>query len=188
MEDLLRHLRLKSEVTTDLEEAIRSTFKTEHIQKKVVFEKAQQVCRKLYFISTGCLRTYYYAKGDKQVSSWFYTEKQFVTSWSSFYGNQVSFEYLETLEECELYSIDVTDFQNLIRKHPTFERFARLLVEEQMVFLDTYFKGYMFLSAKERYELLLSYFPAIELRVGLGQIASFLGISIETLSRIRSKK
>jgi hypothetical protein len=51
-----------------------------------------------------------------------------------------------------------------------------------------YSKGYMFLSAKDKYQLLNEYFPNIELRVKLGQIASFLGISQETLSRIRAGK
>lgn len=188
MEDVLKYLRLRTEVPSELDQAIQAKAVKEQLGKKEVIARANQVCRKLYFISSGCIRSYYYGKNDKQVSSWFYEEQQFVTCWSSFYSGQTSFEYLETVEDCELYSIDASDFQELIRNYPAFERFARLLVEEQLVFLDTYFKGYMFLSAKERYDLLLSYFPGIELRVGLGHIASFLGISIETLSRIRSHK
>ena len=76
----------------------------------------------------------------------------------------------------------------LIHEYRQFEGFARLLAEEQITFTDQFFKGYMFLSAMEKYQLLLQYFPDIELRVKLTYIASFLGISRETLSRIRAQK
>ncbi len=62
------------------------------------------------------------------------------------------------------------------------------LIEEQLVYIDTYSKGYMFLSAKEKYDKLLSFFPDIDQRANLGYIASMLGISQETLSRIRGEK
>jgi len=56
-----------------------------------------------------------------------------------------------------------------------------------LIFLDEFSKGWSFLSAKEKYQSLLSYFPDIELRVKLSYIASFLGISQETLSRLRTQ-
>jgi len=87
-----------------------------------------------------------------------------------------------------LFSFEYYDYKKLIETYPKFERFSRLLAEEQLAFIDLYSKGYMFMSAKEKYQLLLSNIPDIELRVKLGYIASFLGISQETLSRIRSSK
>lgn len=188
MENLFSYIRRLTVLPDDLKADLESVLVKEQVGKKEILEKAGQVCSKLYFVSSGCVRTYYYTKDDKEVSSWFYAENHFVTSWSSFLERRLSYEYLEVVEDAELYSIDVNSYQDLIRAHPAFERFARRLVEEQLTFVDVYFKGYMFLSAQERYELLLSYFPEVELRVGLGHIASFLGISIETLSRIRSRK
>jgi len=75
----------------------------------------------------------------------------------------------------------------LLKTDPAFERFGRILMEEQLAFIDYYFKGVLFMTAKEKYSLLLSYFPDITQRVNLGHIASFLGITQETLSRLRSR-
>ena len=67
------------------------------------------------------------------------------------------------------------------------QEFGRLMVEEQLTFLDYFYRGFMFMSAKEKYNLLLSIFPDVTQRVNLGHIAAVLGISLETLSRIRKK-
>ncbi len=143
--------------------------------------------RKLYYIEKGIFRTYY-IHNEKEITSWFYTENQFLTSWSGFYNQETSHEYIEALEEATIYSIEYSAYQKLINSYPSFERFTRLLAEEQLAFIDSFFKGYLFMTASEKYKLLLSIIPDIELRVKLGYIASFLGISQETLSRIRSIK
>ena len=99
-----------------------------------------------------------------------------------------SFEEIECLEDCILYQISYNNYQRLIADFPAFGNFARLLAEEMLAFLDEFSKGWSFLTAKEKYKLLLSYLPDIELRVKLGHIASFLGITQETLSRLRAQK
>ncbi len=186
MEKLIQNILSKTPFIKDLEPLIQDYFKLETLPKNHLLLKENQYCRKLYFLEKGTVRTFYTAK-DKEVSSWFYKEGQFFTAWYSFHGTQASFEGIETLEECQLYSIEREPYLQLMEKHPTFERFGRLLAETQLSFIDFYSKGYMFLTAKERYDLLLSFFPDIELRVKLGYIASHLGISQATLSRIRSK-
>lgn len=187
MQELLQYLRQKITLSSPLQDAISAYFTKEIIPKNTILLKEYQYCQKLYFLSTGTVRTFYYEKG-KDITSWFYKEDGFFTAWSSFYSQQASFEYIETLEDCQVNSITYEKFQQLLNQFPAFERFARLLAENQLVFIDQYSKGYMFLSAKERYSLLLKTFPDIALRVKLGHIASFLGISQETLSRIRAKK
>ncbi|MCP4438612.1 MAG: Crp/Fnr family transcriptional regulator [Aureispira sp.] len=187
MERLLENISSKVPLSKDLEETIIAKFKLEEFPKNQLLLKEQQYCRRLYFLEEGTVRTFYYEK-EKDISSWFYNEGHFFASWYSFYSQQPSFEYIESLEESKIYSIDYFEYQKLLETIPAFERFGRLLAEEQTAFIDLYSKCYMFLSAKERYNLLLHNFPDIELRVKLGYIASFLGISQETLSRIRSRK
>ncbi|OHX64795.1 hypothetical protein NH26_22680 [Flammeovirga pacifica] len=148
---------------------------------------ANQTAKYLYYIEKGALHNYYYHEG-KQVSSWFYLEDQLITSWYSFYSQEPSFENIECLEDCTLYRISYSDYQLLIDEFPAFGNFARLLSEEMTAVLDYFSKSWSFLSAKEKYIMLDEYFPKIELRVKLGYIASFLGISQETLSRIRAGK
>lgn len=93
-----------------------------------------------------------------------------------------------SFEPSLIYSIDHSSYHKLMDTYPEFQKLGRLIAEEQLAFVDYYSRGYMFMSAKERYDLLLTFFPDIELRIKLGYIASFLGVSQETLSRIRSNK
>lgn len=146
-----------------------------------------QTCRKLYFLEKGTLRTFYYHM-ERDITSWFYKEGNLMSSWYSFYNQTPGFEYIETLEDTTLWAISYQKYQQLLQRSFEFQQFGRLLAEEQVAFIDYYSKGYMFLSAKEKYNLLIAHFPDIELRVKLGHIASYLGISQETLSRIRAGK
>lgn len=187
MKSLVEHIDRKVRTSDDLEEALAVAFKKEQFAKKDLLLRENKHVRKLYFIEQGILRTFY-AHNDKEVSSWFYVEDQFITSWHGFYQQETSYEYIEALEDCIVYSIEYTEYQKLIETYPKFERFSRLLAEEQLAFIDSFSKGFMFMTAKDKYQLLLSSIPDIELRVQLGYIASFLGISQETLSRIRSSK
>lgn len=180
--------------------SIEESVRLNNVEKKIIYSyfdiiqqsknelllKEHQYSKYLYFIKKGTVRTYYEHK-EKYITSWFYKEGQWVTSWYSFLRQEASYEAIETLEDCELYMISYSNYQKLILELPKFERFARLLIEDQLTFIDYYSKGYMFLSAKERYDLLLQFYPDIELRVKLGLIASFLGISQETLSRLRKR-
>jgi len=187
MKNLTQNIKNRVSISPKLEVAIQSSFQKRAVPKHEFLLQEHKLVRKLYFIEKGTLRTFYHHEG-KEVTSWFYQQNQFLTSWYGFYNQEASYESIEALEDCSVYWIDHTNYKRLIDDYPKFERFARLLAEEQLSFIDAYSKGYLFMSAKEKYKLLLSYFPDIELRVKLGYIASFLGISQETLSRIRAGK
>lgn len=185
MQSLQDYIQTKIHLDADLIKALEENFVLKNFPKNTFLLKEHQYSKNLFFIASGTVRTFYYHK-EKEVTSWFYREDQFFTSWYSFYTQQPSFENIQVLEDATIYSIDYFNFQKLIEANPKFERFARLLAEEQTAGIDHFSKGFLFMSAKEKYELLLSLFPDITLRVNLGYIASFLGITQETLSRIRN--
>lgn len=166
------------------QDLIADAFIHERLAKHSLVLRQDKIARKLYLVESGIFRSFYSHDG-RDVSSWFYKEGQWMTSWHSFYNQRAGFESIEALEECSVYSLDKHRYDELIKSSRAFESFMRLLAEEQLAFMDLYFKGYMFMSAREKYDLLLSHFPDIELRVKLGTIASYLGISQETLSRLR---
>jgi len=182
----LSYIKSQISVSPELEEALSTYFKKEEIRKGEILLREDSYCRRLYFLEKGTVRTYYY-HDQKDVTSWLYHERLFFTAWYSFYLQQPSFEYIETLEDCTVFSIDYHNYQTLLNQFHDFERFGRLIAEEQTAYIDYFSKGFMFLSAKDKYDALLSIFPDVELRVKLGHIATLLGISQETLSRIRSK-
>ncbi len=187
MRQLIEQIKTRCQVSPEMEQLISQYFVREEIAKNTFILSDGQLCRKLYFMDQGLVRTFYYHQ-DKEITSWFYSETNFFASWYSFYAQEPGYEYIETLEDCVVYAISYQKFQSLLAAFAEFQVFGRLLAEEQVSFIDMYSKGYMFLSAKDKYKLLTEYFPNIELRVKLGQIASFLGISQETLSRIRAGK
>lgn len=186
MQNLLQYISTRCFVSAGLRERLHQDFTQIETQSGELLLKQDQRAGKLYFIEKGLIHNYYY-HDSKRVSSWFYSENQFVTAWYSFYSQQPGFEEIECLESCIVYAISYEKYQKLIADFPAFGNFARLLAEEALAFLDYFSKSWSFLSAKEKYQLLQTHFPAIEQRVKLGQIASFLGISQETLSRIRAK-
>lgn len=187
MKELIQQINARHGISDNTTKLVRQSFEREEMSKNTFILSDGQLCRKLYFMDKGVVRTFYYHQ-ERDISSWFYLENSFFTSWYSFYSQQPGYEYIETLENCVVYSISYNKYQQLLAASPDFQVFGRLLAEEQVAFIDVYSKGYMFASAKDKYKSLLGYFPNIEQRVKLGQIASFLGISQETLSRIRAGK
>jgi signal-transduction protein with cAMP-binding, CBS, and nucleotidyltransferase domain len=174
-------------VNAELRERLHRDFELMEVSKGDKLLQQDTCVHKLYFIEQGVIHNYYYHDG-KKVTSWFYAKKQFLTTLYSFYIQKLGFEEIECLEDCILYAISFEKYQKLIADLPAFGNFVRLLAEENLSILDCFSKGWSFLSAKEKYDLLQTYFPQIEQRVKLGLIALFLEISQEILSRIRGKK
>jgi len=187
MKSLITYIAQRITVSQELEEAIKQAFVEEEHAADTQILSEGHYAQKLYFIEKGIIRAFYHGDG-KEISNWFYAEGYLCTSWYSFLREEKSVENLQCIEDCHLFSITLQKYQTLFHDFPEMERFGRLIAEEQLSFIDYMSRGYMFLSAKEKYDLLLSFFPDIELRVKLGQIASYLGISQETLSRIRLKR
>lgn len=188
MQQLHQYIAQRAFLNHRLKQRIESDFELISVAKGKIVLQEDSRPHYLYFINQGLLHNYYFLEDGRKVTSWFYAEHHFVTAWSGFYQQKPSFEIIETLEDCELYRISYSNYQKLIADFPAFGNFARLLAEEMLSFIDEFSKGWSFLSAKKKYQLVLSYFPDVELRVKLGLIASFLGISQETLSRLRASK
>ena len=148
--------------------------------------KEGKVSNHIYFLEKGCLRGFYNLDG-KEITYWFAFENDFVTSFYSFITRKPSVENIQVMEDSTLWSIAYDDLQKLYNKHPDIERFGRLINEHYYVMLEERFVSNHFKEARERYENLASNSPHIIQRAPLGYIASYLGITQETLSRIRNK-
>lgn len=183
---LVEYINARAILPVEAEHALLQKCRVDELSKGHLLLEEGQVCHRLYFIEKGSARSFYDHDG-KDVTSWIYREGQLITSWASFYGRTPSHESIELTEDAKVASIPFDDLHELYALHPKIHEFGRLMVEEQLVFIDQFFKGFMFMTAKEKYDLLLSVFPDVTQRVNLGHIASFLGITQETLSRIRKR-
>ena len=157
------------------------------------FEKGEIAVREgqhsktAYFILQGCSRSYY-IKDGKDVSDWFAFENEFVSPVVSFFSDKANPHYIEFLEESLVLEFTKYTLDMLSEKYPQFQRIITNVVTESMLNLCERLYNIQFTKAEERYEHLISVYPQITNRVSLTHIASFLGITLETLSRIRSAK
>lgn len=158
------------------------------IPKNQLLVEQGQVCRYLYFIEKGIGRSYYLNQDGKEITQWFFGEEKFMTSLESFFQERPSLYYLEVLEDTEAYAISREDVDLLFHRYHKVERFVRLLTTEMLSKVVNKLNAVQFQQARERYDYMLTEFPDITYRVPLGYIASYLGMSQETLSRIRKKE
>ncbi len=134
----------------------------------------------------GVVRGYYTLEG-KEVTYWFAFEDDFVTSFHSFITKQPSVENIQFLEGSIVWAISKDDLNKLLDQYHEIETLLRIAYEKYYIRLEERFVNAQFKTATERYQELLQQSPHFLNRVPLGYIASYLGISQETLSRIRSK-
>lgn len=145
------------------------------------------ICQHIYFLEKGFARGFFYQDG-KDITAWFAMEKDVATPLYSFVTQKPSFESVEILESSVLYAISHENLQQLYRQYPEFNLIGRVLTEKYYVDLMARTMSFQFQTATERYQHLFAHQPQLLQRASLGHIASYLGISQETLSRIRTKK
>lgn len=186
MEKLLKHIHTLYRLSEESQTALVDCFDSVTLAKNEFLLTEGKICRHLYFLEQGALRGFYTLEG-KEITHWFAFENDFVTSFHSFITQQPSVENLQLLEGSVLWSISKDKFTKLLDTHQEIERLLRIAYENYYIRLEERFVNAQFKTAAQRYESLLEESPHIIERVSLGQIASYLGISQETLSRIRSK-
>jgi signal-transduction protein with cAMP-binding, CBS, and nucleotidyltransferase domain len=147
--------------------------------------RPDSVCTHLYFIEKGLTRTFYFKDG-KDVTDWISAENSFAVSVISFITQKPDRRGIELLEPSAFYSIGYHELENLSTKYQDIERLIRHLVSFGLIQLQRKFDDLHFATAQQRYETLMNENPSLIQRVPLGMIASYLGITQETLSRIRS--
>ncbi len=166
---------------------IMSYFRKETIAKNTVMLNEGSICQKLYFLEKGVGRSYYLNKNGKYVTQWFFGEGNFMTSLESFFQESPSLSFMETLEDSVVYSITKENIDYLFEKYHKMEKFGRIISIDMTTKISNKLNAIQFQTASDRYNYMLKEFPNISMRVPLGDIASYLGITQETLSRIRKK-
>ncbi len=153
----------------------------------MLLQKEGKITRNLYYIEQGIARIFYYNKHGKDISYGFYTENNMVTISESFFQQTPSRYNLELLEDSMIYSLSYNDLNSLLNEYPTLEKVKSHVLLYFLGKAAERIVALQFLSARQRYETLMNNQPEIIQRVALGQIATYLGITQETLSRIRAK-
>lgn len=186
MERLLQHLKNIYDLNPELQVALQESFQQVSLSKGDYLIREGKTCRHLYFLEQGCLRGFYQAE-DREVTHWFGFENDFVTSFHSFITQQPAIENIQLIEDCRLWSISKDRLNGLLASHHKAERLLRMAYEQYYIRLEERYVNAQFKSASELYQNLLDRTPHIIERVPLGYVAAYLGMSQETLSRVRSR-
>ncbi|MBS7563010.1 Crp/Fnr family transcriptional regulator [Mucilaginibacter sp. Bleaf8] len=156
------------------------------LKKYDLYLKEGRVCNNMVLVSKGGLR--YFSKSEKgDHTIGFAFEGEWLGDYESFLLQTPSPDYIEALEDCELYTLSYTDMQTLYKHSQRFERFGRLMAEKLFLATARSKRNLMLQTAKERYIALLNSRPHIFERLPQHLIASYLGIQPQSLSRIRAE-
>ncbi|HLT88549.1 MAG TPA: Crp/Fnr family transcriptional regulator [Sphingobacterium sp.] len=174
-------------MSDELANDIRERSKITTFKKKTHLLDFRQINKSIYFILKGFVRIYYQSDNGEKHTSWLLAEGELAISVFSFFSQQKSFEAIEALEDCVTLELRYDALVYLYKKHLEFNFIGRYLTEQYYIRSESKANSLRMLSAKERYLELLAQKPQILKRISLGYIASYLGISQSTLSRIRAK-
>lgn len=185
--DLLTFLKSKELFTEEECITIDAAFDRAIIPKGTVIQKVNRYSKRLLFIESGLIRIFYVDDG-KDITHFFFDENYFIAPINSIYFDQSERYEWETLETCSVKIIQYEAFMNLGEQHP---KLIRIALDFSIGMLDLFSQKLnllQFQTAADRYSIFQEMYPNLTNRVSLGSIASFLGITQQTLSVIRSKK
>ena len=187
MEQLEKAITTISPLSPESKVAFLTAWKHWSIAKDHLLLREHTVSDYIYFIEKGVARIYYF-KNDKEITEWIAMDKQFFLSITSFFQRTPSHLIIQALEPSEVYGIHHNNFMALADQHHDIERLLRKMVTASLILSQQRMDSIQFETAHQKYEKLLMNSPDIIKRVPLSYIASFLGVTLETLSRIRSQK
>lgn len=147
---------------------------------------ADKVERNIYFIKKGIVRAYTNSSDD-EVTFWFGKEGDTVVSMRSYVDNQKGYENIELLEDCILYKLNASALNTLFAEDIHIANWGRKFAEQELLKTEERLITGQFRTASERYLELLKKNPELLQRIQLSHIASYLGITQVSLSRIRAK-
>jgi CRP-like cAMP-binding protein len=162
-------------------------FKLKSLKRNTILLSAGEICREFYFVNSGCIRTYYLTKQGNEKTRYVAFDGSVATAISSFIAQQPSFEFVDALENSDLYAISHQNFFQLVSDIPEWGRFYRNILEAAYIYQNKKIENLVTLPAKERYERLLHDKPYYIQRLSNKHLASYLDVTQETLSRLKSK-
>lgn len=183
MEKLKAYIQSKVNVESDDLKHILNAFEAKTFKNDQAIIRANQYVTKYYFIVQGGVRIVIDTP-EKEVTAWLIFEHHFFTDLEALRSGQPSKSKMLAIGDTEIYSIDIHKMHQLYDQHPEWQKFGRLIMEDAFLNVVDSLISFQLMDAETRYLKMLEKSDAIQ-RVPLKQLASYLGITPNSLSRIR---
>lgn len=183
LQNIARHIQLEPEES----KFFISLLKVRHLKKKEFLLRAGEVCRYETFVLEGCLRNYFLdEKGDEHILQ-FSVEDWWTSDLYSLLTRTPATQFIDALEDSTVAMLEQDNLERLYRQVPKFERFFRIMLQNAFIAQQQRILQSIGSTGEERYLAFRKKYPTLEQRLPQHQIASFLGITPEFLSKIRGK-
>ncbi|MFV8360638.1 Crp/Fnr family transcriptional regulator [Flavobacterium sp. LS1P3] len=188
-EPLLEYFIKRGYLLNDLEKLlVQENFHSRLYRKRQYVLQDGDVCTQFNFVVRGCLRTYNVDKKGNIHILQFGTENNWINDLGSFHGMKPSNLNIDALEDTIVLQIGLDDLIFLYKQSPIFDRIFRVLIENGYIHLQERLLQNISSTAEERYEAFFERYPHLINRISQVQIAAFMGVTPEFLSRLRNQR
>ena len=188
MEDLINKIKTRLHLSSEAEEFIYSISKEKILLKGEILIHQGQVVKKTFFVTAGCLRSYCIDKNGKEHTLLFAIKDWWISDYIAIHTDELATLTVECLTESKVIEFNAKELDKIHACFPEFESYQRHNLERHVVSLHKRILNQLQLTAPERYDLFLEQYPDIEQHTRNFHIASYLGITQQSLSRIRVEK
>jgi CRP-like cAMP-binding protein len=186
-ETLFSHIQNKVDVTHEQKCELQSFFNLKKLRKKQYLLQEGDVCKHLSFVSKGLLKSYFLDEKGSEHINMFAFEGWWISDFNSFINQDKAVLSIDAIEDTELLMINREDYENLMIKIPVMDRYFRILYQNSLITKDYRLIVSNSFTAEEKYTQFAHKNPEVIQRIPHNLIASYLGLSPETVSRIRKK-
>jgi CRP-like cAMP-binding protein len=184
--EFLKYVNRISPVNKKESNFLRENFPIRIHHKDDIILSEGEISNTIYFVLKGCVRLFYNADGNEK-TAFFYTEGKFICAGESYTKGVPAIENYQALEDTVLMHFDKRPTDRLLQLYPHLEIIARLGTEDELITCQKIIASFVTLSPEKRYLELLETNPSLFQRANQQHIASYLGVSPETLSRIKKR-
>ena len=188
MERLFNYISKRATLSNQLKEYINSIAKVKKLNKAFTLIYQDQTVDKTFFVVDGCLRAYAFAKDGKEHTLQFALKDNWVSDYIAIFNNEKSTQIIESVSESIVIELSINEgIENVFSKFPEIETLHRKYLQRHIVSLQKRVLNQLQLTSFDRYKIFLNQYPEIEKYALNYHIASYLGITPQSLSRLRSK-